>query len=96
MYAQRELTRLAFRKTLLARRIHARREVCAEQIAEVTKPLGWLDSLRTQWNHVSPVAKVAAVPLGLLIKKAFFPKAHLFGSLIRWAPVAVSVFRSVR
>ncbi len=96
MYAQRELTRLALRKTLVARRIRARRELCAGQIAEVTKPLGWLDALRTRWSQVSSVAKVAAVPLGLLLKKTFFPKAHLLGSLIRWAPVAVSIFRSVR
>ena len=96
MYAQRELTRLALRKTLLARRIQARREVCAGQIAAVMRPIGWLDSFRAKWNHVSPIAKVAAVPLGLLLKKAFFPKVHLFGGLIRWVPVAVSIFRSVR
>ena len=96
MYAQRELSRLALRKTLLARRIHARREVCARQITAVMRPLGWLDSVRARLARVSPVAKVAAVPLGLLLKKAFFPNASFLGSLIRWAPFAMSVFRSVR
>ena len=96
MYAQRELTRLALRKNVLMHRIFARRKVCAEQIAEVTKPLVWLDGLRAKWSLVSPVAKVTAVPLALLLKKAFFPKARLLGSLIRWAPVAISIFRSVR
>ena len=96
MYAQRELTRLALRKTLLTRRIRRRREVCAAQIADVTRPLAWLDGLRASWGRVSPVAKMAAVPLGLLLKKAFFPKARLLGALIRWAPLAVSLFRSVR
>ena len=96
MYAQRELSRLSLRKALLARRIQARREVCAGQIAAVMRPLGWLDSVRAMLGRVSPVAKVAAVPLGLLLKKAFFPKARFLDSLIRWAPLAVSVFRPVR
>jgi len=96
MHAQRELSRLALRKALLVRRIQTRREVCAGQIAVVMRPIGWLDSVRAKWDRVSPVAKVTAVPLGLLLKKAFFPKMRVLGSLIRWAPLAMSLFRAAR
>ncbi|HTJ78908.1 MAG TPA: hypothetical protein VL357_07910 [Rariglobus sp.] len=96
MHAQHELNHLALRKRILRRRITVRREECAAQIAVVVRPLGWLDEARAKWNRVSPAAKIAALPLGFLLRQAFFPKARLLGSLLRWAPVAMTFFRSVR
>ena len=96
MHPQLELNRLDHRKIALRRRIHAGRVRFAEQIERVTRPLGWIDQARTKWSHVSPLAKAAAFPLGLLLKRAFFPKLRLAGILLGWAPLAVGFFRSGR
>jgi len=96
MHAQRELNRLAARKAALRSRIRARRAECAAQLAVVLRPLDWLERTRAAWNRALPVARIAAVPLGLLLKRALFPRARLLGALIRWAPLAVRAFRAAR
>jgi hypothetical protein len=66
MYPDRELTRLAAHKATLQRDIAVRRAQCAEAAAQVAQPLEWLDRMLAWWRQLSPFAKLAAVPLGLL------------------------------
>ena len=94
MYPQGELTRIAADKAALGRRIARRRVECSEALAGAVEPLGWLDRAVDLWRRISPVAKIAAVPLALVAKRLLFPRAKLLGSLLRWGPLALGVVRS--
>jgi hypothetical protein len=93
MYPQSDLNLLTLRKRALIDRIRVRRNLCANQAHEVLKPVVWADGLYAKWQSISPLAKLAAVPVGLFITKKFMPR---IGGLISWAPVAMNLFRSFR
>jgi len=93
MYPQPDLSLLALRKHALMHRIRVRREECAGQMHEVMKPVVWIDGLYAKWQAISPIAKLAAVPVGLFVTRKFMPK---LGGLLGWAPVALNLFRSFR
>jgi hypothetical protein len=86
MYPQTELNRLSTRKVLLRQRIALRRWQCVIDAHRATRPLALLDRLSAQWRQISPWAKMAMVPLGLLLKKSVFPRARVGKSLLRWLP----------
>jgi hypothetical protein len=96
MYPERELRLLAAHKASLQADIAERRIQCAEAIAQVATPLEWLDRAVTFWRHFSPLIKITAVPLGLLVKRALFPRFKLLGALVRWGPLAFGAVRGLR
>lgn len=93
MYPTGELDRLARHKAALCCRIAYRRLECAEAVAGVERPLRWLDRVVAFWRRVSPVAKVAALPLALLAQRMLFPRFKLLRSFSRWGPAFVGAFR---
>jgi len=96
MYPAEELKHLARRKLTISGRIGVHREECAGHLARLVRPLAWLDRARFRWHRVPPLAKVVAVPLFLLVKRALFPKARLFRPLLHWTPFILSQLRSGR
>lgn len=95
MHTERELIRLGFHKVRLQRRIARHRAECAQAAAVLVKPLDWLDRVVAVWRKLSPVAKFAAVPLGLLVQRTVFRRMKGFGAMLRWAPLVVTVVRGV-
>jgi hypothetical protein len=84
---------LGWHKAALRRRITLRRLETADAVAEVVRPLHWLDRAAALWQQVKPFAKLAAIPLGLMAKRVFFPRFKLFGSLFRWGPAIFGAFK---
>ena len=95
MYPDGELNELAVYKAILRRRITRRREDCVVAASGAMRPLAWLDRAILVWRQISPFAKLAAIPVALLLKRALFPRAGLFGKLLRWAPAIFSDTRAV-
>ncbi len=95
MYPRRELTRLGVHKAALRRRLARHRAECVEAAVVVTQPLQWLDQALALWRRVSPIAMIAAVPLGFLIKRTGSPKLRMIGTLMKWAPVVFGAVRGV-
>lgn len=93
MYTERELIRLAAHKQALRQRIARRRTECAVAIVGVGQPLMWLDRMLSAWHRFSPLMRVAAVPLGFLLKRSARPRPRLLGRLLRWSPVILGAFR---
>ncbi len=96
MYPQAELKGLALHKTHLRRRIAAQRVDCAAGLVRATHPLAWLDRARAFFLRSAPLAPFAALPLGLVLQRTFFPRHKLLGLALRWGPVAYATFRSRR
>jgi hypothetical protein len=96
MYPDGDLNELAIRKLVVRQRISMRRRECVEAAERVAEPLEKIDRALAQWRRISPFAKVAAVPLAMLFKKALFPRAKILGSVLRWGPIALKVFRGFR
>lgn len=94
MYPETELTRLAAHKTILRRRIAARRAVCADGFARIARPLALLDRLQVLWRRVAPLARALALPLGLLLGRSALRRTGFFGRVLRWAPVVLAAWRS--
>ncbi len=70
MYPNRELTRLAAHKGTVRRNIAVHRRQVVTAAARVAQPLVWVDKLLVLWRKFAPFAAVAAVPLGLLLKRS--------------------------
>jgi hypothetical protein len=95
MYPTGELTRLAWHKAELRYRIANRRLECATAFAQVERPLRWFDRALDFWRRVSPVAKLAAIPLALLMRRRLFRNLGILGSLLRLAPIAFTAGKAV-
>jgi hypothetical protein len=95
MYPAGELADLADRKVHLQRRIAVTRLHCIAEAAVIAKPIGLLDRTIEGWRKIAPIAKIAAVPLGILLQRRLLPKPS--GSLIRqalkWMPAVMSAAR---
>jgi hypothetical protein len=99
MYPQRQLTLLAARKIVLQRSIAQRRSQCVVDAIQLTRPLAWLDRAQTFWTQIPPLAKVAALSLGLLVlKRALFPqrKVSILGPLLRWGTIILDAKAKAR
>ncbi len=96
MYPQRELTRLALHKTALRGRIRVRRAKCAAAFAGALRPLAWADRALALGRKLSPFAKLAAIPLSLVLKRALFPRAKILGTLLRWGPGLFVALRGLK
>jgi hypothetical protein len=88
MYPSGELTSLSRRKALLRAKISIGRLECAALAAEAVRPIDWIDRVVAQWKKIAPIAKFAAVPLGLLLQRGLLPgkKLKLFGRVARLLP----------
>ncbi len=96
MYPDQELIRLAAHKAVLHRKLALRRAEAVEDAARLVQPLEWLDRVIGFWRRVSPLAQMAALPLGLLFQKTVFPRAKILSSLVRWAPLVFSALRGMK
>lgn len=94
MYSRDELIRLDRHKSALRHRIAGRRVQFAEGFAGVARPLVWLDRVQALWRRISPLAKLAALPVALVTKRVLFPRAKLLGTLLRWGPVVLGAAHS--
>jgi hypothetical protein len=95
VYPSEELTALAHRKSALRSRIAMNRLRCTALAAEVARPIAWIDRFLVQWRKISPFTKIAALPLGYLLRRKLLPrrKTNLIGQILRWAPVALRTAR---
>lgn len=97
MYPQVDLEILAQRRERLRSRIRSRREACAVEVERVLRPVEWAENAYAKWKAISPVVKVGAIPLGLLLKKRLFPRSGgIIEGVTRWAPAVINLFRSMR
>lgn len=94
MYPDAELTRLAAHKAALRRRIAARRADCAEALQRVAQPLAVLDRIRDLWRRVAPLARMLALPVGLLFARSVPSRTGFFGRVLRWTPIVFAAWRS--
>jgi len=95
MYSDRELTALAAGKAALRQRIARQRAECAEAAARVLEPVALLDQVVTRWRQLSPLVKIVALPLGLLLQRKLAPRSRVLGSLLRWGPLVLGAARSL-
>ena len=95
MYPDQELIRLANHKLALRRRIMIHRAQCMEAAIHLARPLAWADRLLAVWRQISPLARLAAVPLGFLVQRKLFPRRTLLGSLFRWGPAVFAAVRGI-
>ncbi|HXA14785.1 MAG TPA: hypothetical protein VNW23_06620 [Opitutaceae bacterium] len=96
MYPQPELNRLAAHKVALRRGIALRRAQSAEAAARIAQPFDRLDRMLSFWRRLSPLVKVAAVPLGFLAARTVLPQRRILGSLLRWSPLVFGAVHGVR
>jgi hypothetical protein len=95
MYPEGELRLLAARKAAVRQRIHEGRAECAEAIATLARPIEWLDRALEKWRRITPVLKLAAVPLVLLLKRFIAPRTRILGTILRWGPLAYGAVRGL-
>jgi len=95
MYPQRELTRLTAYKAALQRDIARDRAICVAAAAHVAQPFELIDRTIALWRRISPLAMIAAVPLGFLVQRTVFPRLKLLRSLMRWGPLVFTAVRSI-
>ena len=93
MYPQRDLKAIAWHKTRLRRRIAGERAASAAAVVCLVQPLAWFDRVRAQWAWISPLLKIAAVPVGLLAKRSAAPGTRVLGALLRWGPLVWNLVR---
>jgi hypothetical protein len=93
MYPNRELRNLAAHKASLQLNIAARRTQCAEAAGRVAQPLEWLDRAAALWRKFSPLIRISALPLGILARRALFPRFKLLRGLARWGPLAYGALK---
>jgi hypothetical protein len=93
MYPAAELTEIAARKDLLRRRVALRRVAIIIAAQRVARPLRVVDHIAAEWRRLSPLIKLAAVPLGAMLGRKLRGKRRMIGKLMRWGPVLASAWR---
>lgn len=95
MYPSGELKELARRKEAVRDRLALHRLQYMEAGERLARPIHVIDTLVAQWRRISPFAKLAALPLGLLLKKKLAPKASILSTAIKWLPTMFGAARAV-
>lgn len=95
MYPKQDLNRLASAKAALRLNIALHRERCAEAAASAARPIELVDRALAFWRQLSPLMQMAAVPLGVVVTRALFPRYRILQRLVRWSPVVIAVARAV-
>ncbi len=93
MYPATELNEIAARKDHLRRRIALRRIAIIVAAQRAARPLRVVDRLVAEWRRLSPLIKIAAVPLGAMLGRSLHRKRRTIGKLIRWGPMLANVWR---
>lgn len=96
MYPQRDLTRFHSHKEAIKRSIAHHRNACATAAVRIIEPLKWIDCVQSSWRQLSPIARFAVVPLGLLATQAVFPRMKILRALVRWGPFVFGAVRTIR
>ena len=87
MYAERELKRLSDVKAVVRRRIARRRSETISQVDRVLVPARWVDRAWIWWKSISPMAKLAAAPIGTWLLGSLFKRRKAVSPLMRWGPL---------
>jgi len=95
MYPTRELIRLADKKRSIQKVIGQRRIACARAALQVASPLGWFERLLVLIRQLTPYAPMAALPIGLLLRRRLMPKTGFVSVLLRWVPLTLSISRAL-
>jgi hypothetical protein len=95
MYPQSELIRLSAQKTTLRLGIRRHRAECARAAARVAQPLAWVDRARGFLRRYAAFAPLVAVPMGLLVRRAVWPRLKFAGTLLKWGPLLLGVARKI-
>jgi hypothetical protein len=96
MYPQAELTRLHYVRAGLRWRIARQRGELAQAGERVLRPVAQADRIIGWWQRLSPMIKVAAVPLMMAVRRSLFrrrPAARAVGALGQWIPLLMNGFR---
>ena len=95
MYAAAELSDLDARKAVVRARVSVGRLRCATSAAQAARPLHLIDRVIIQWRRIPPIAKIAVLPLELLLLQAVLArkKVHLVGRVMRLLRVAMSAIK---
>jgi hypothetical protein len=95
VYPNEELRSLAAGKALLRQRISTRRLECAAEASRLARPIAWIDRALAGWRRLSPLVKMASVPVGLWMGRSRARPLRTAGAVLRWGPVLLGVFRSL-
>jgi len=93
MYPRKELKVLARRKAVLLDRICVGRDEVAEAAARLAEPIEMVDRGVAYWRRVSPMVKLAAIPLGLVLRRIIIKRVGKLGTVLRWGPLAFAAVR---
>jgi len=97
MYPKVDLEILASRRKAMRIQIRDRRALLVMDMANVSRPVLWAEDMWAKWKAISPFAKLAAIPVGLFVKRKVFPKSGgIIGGLLRFAPTAFNIFKAMR
>jgi hypothetical protein len=98
MYPTAELTDLAARKAVLRAKILVDRQRCCVQATEAARPLHLIDRVVTQWRKIPPIAKIAVLPLGLLLRRAVAArgKEKIMGRAMRFVPMVMNALKILK
>jgi hypothetical protein len=88
------LNRLAARKVGLRRRMAIRREEGLAAARCLAAPFELLDRVLVLWRKLPPLALLAAVPLGLLVRRSMSPRLRFLRLVLRWGPLVAGALRS--
>ena len=95
MYPAKELTKLAAHKVVLRRDIALRRVQCRAAAATLGRPVAWLDRMVALWRKVSPLARLAALPVAFGVMRLILPRTKFLRSVLRWGPLAFGAVRAI-
>jgi len=97
MYPAGELNLLAVRKALVRVRIAEHRWQCVHAAAELARPVDWVDRRIAQWRRLSPLLRMAGLPvIMLLVKKLkLFSRFQEVAALARSLPLVITTARAV-
>lgn len=100
MYPTGDLKELQHRKAMLQARIAVRRWECTVAATELSRPIASLDRILAAWQRISPMAKLLAVPAGMMLARLFGrgtgggrKKRGKLGTLLALAPL---IFRGAK
>lgn len=96
MYPHRELSELGARKAALRIEIARLRAECVTAATGATRPLVWADNAVAFVRRLSPLALIAALPLGAIARGMLVSRFKFLGPVVRWAPLVFTAVRGLR
>lgn len=101
MYPAAELIALEARKLQLRQKIAVGRLECAADAAVLARPIDLIDRTVAQVRRIAPYAKVAAVPLAILLQRRLMHRGKqkssraqgMMAQAFKWMPALLSAAR---